>query len=139
MGRGGYNGGDPSVNDPKVDDSYISLSSSTRLSLLRDSQIVQSGVGLKNERGGIQHEFGYIIKTELVDPAQQSKGISRLFDFRKRRRGPRTKSSYTWVAASALLVDAHDIAREYHSKNPEAPKPYWFDQEVEAAGRPKNG
>jgi hypothetical protein len=74
MGRGGYNGGDPSVSAPKTNRTYIwATNDSLDLELLGKSYIAQSGEKLENEEGGVQGEFGYILRP--VNEAKQSKSV----------------------------------------------------------------
>jgi hypothetical protein len=128
MGRGGYNGGDPAVNDPKEDNSYIGSAGGTPgFKIPRGFRILKSGEHLKNERGGIQPEFGYLITVEVENHPQKPKGSSRILSAHKRRKGKKSVQSHGWVAASALIRDAPDQVRKYHLQNPEAPKPYGFE------------
>jgi hypothetical protein len=66
MGRSGYNGGDPGGRRrPKTDNVHIfATTAALDHSVLQKSRIVQSGEGLRNEDGGIQEEFGYILRLE---------------------------------------------------------------------------
>lgn len=128
MGRGGYNGGDPAVNDPKEDKSYIgSTGESPGFKIPQNFRILKSGDHLKNERGGIQPEFGYLITVEIENKTQESKGSSKLHKFHKRRKGEKSQQPYAWVPASTLMRDAPEQAVKFHLQHPEAPKPYGFE------------
>ncbi|KAF2106261.1 hypothetical protein BDV96DRAFT_607490 [Lophiotrema nucula] len=121
MGRGGYNGGDPTVKEPKVDNFYIiSPGESTSLKLSTTSQILECGFNLKNEKGGIQPEFGYIVRAKPAKQKQKPGGISYIVS---RYKWKRAKQSNRWVAASVLLANAGPLVHEYHRHKPEAPKP----------------
>lgn len=126
MGRGGYNGGDPAVNEPKADTSHIYTEGSQEFEISPKSRILRSGENLENERGGIQPEFGYIIETKSTKQGQRSKGIWKNLTFYRRRKGDDLTGPFKWIAASTLLKEAPELAQKYHLQYPGAAKPYGF-------------
>jgi hypothetical protein len=89
MGRGGYNGGDPSVSAPKTNRTYIwATNDSLDLELLGKSYIAQSGENLENEEGGVQGEFGYILRP--VNEAKQSKSAWAKLHSRRSKKSKKT-------------------------------------------------
>jgi hypothetical protein len=130
MGRGGYNGGSPAVTSPKKDNVYIFESEGRVVEIFQTSQILEAGLGLRNELGGVQAEFGYII---VAATAEDAPSIPSLWLFLRRQqkreeKGKKGKEKipYRWIAASTLLKHAPELARKYHQEYPTAQKPHGF-------------
>jgi hypothetical protein len=143
MGRGGYNGGGPSVNEPKSDNTYIFTGSGNLdANLLGCSLILKAGQGLKNEHGAVQREFGYIIEVGPTKTSEHSpkislvkKVIAAIWVTRKAR--AESNSDIRWVAASELLdtvPKGTDLVSNYHSKYPNAPQPWGYKQKAHSSG-----
>lgn len=134
MGRGGYNGGTPTVNNPKENTVYVFPFRESHLEIPKDSQILKAGECLQNPRGGVQPEFGYIIGTVVANAKQEapSKLTSKIKRTKKVTKDTK-EIPYRWIAASGLLEHAPELARNYHLKHPTEPKPYGFDDKVTAA------
>jgi hypothetical protein len=133
MGRGGYNGGGPSVQAPQDDDLYI-FPDLHKDRLSDRSRIVQAGKNLKNEGGGVQHEFGYLLSvtTDATEEPAKVRLVSRLFCISRTSKPNQLKSDLRWIAASELLSRApegRELAHDYHRKNPKSPRPFGLGSE----------
>jgi hypothetical protein len=135
MGRSGYNGGDPGGRRrPKKDNVHIFAAEATLdRNVLQKSRIVQSGEGLRNEDGGIQEEFGYILRLKESEEGLKVEEKQKLNKLKAVLRGKRKEASglLTWIAASELLNQAPEgteLARTYHLEHPDAPQPWGFKQ-----------
>lgn len=139
MGRGGYNGGSSSLNSPKKEKIIVFPTDST-LQDLQLATILESGCNLTNELGGIQPEFGYLIR-KTKEPTQGiveagNKDKKRLSDIVSFKKGKRKKSgkknrptvSAVWIAGSTLLETCPELVRIYHSENPVAARPYGYSE-----------
>lgn len=140
MGRGGYNGGGPSVEEPQDDNLYI-FPDVHRKTLLQRSRIVQAGENLKNEGGGVQHEFGYLLRVSTNATAQSEEAslFSRIFCRVRSTTRRSLQKDIRWIAASDLLSrtpEGTTLARDYHLSNPKAPRPWGFKCENANAGCP---
>jgi hypothetical protein len=134
MGRGGYNGGGPSVKEPKANNVYLfSREQTIAPELLTRSHIVKAGESLANEKGGVQHEFGYVLEiagssTKPVKP--RSRWIELLCAL-KLFKAKQPERHLKWIAASNLLNTppmGPELARKFHIEYPEAPRPWGFEQ-----------
>jgi hypothetical protein len=133
MGRGGYNGGSPVLNNPKEDSVYILPLHEAHFEIPNNFQILKAGEGLRTVQGGIQAEFGYIIgtKAENAKLDADSKLTPQSFTLCtlrcKKSKKSKSKPAYRWIAASVLLEHAPGLVQEYHLQHPTAPKPYGFN------------
>jgi hypothetical protein len=135
MGRSGYNGGDPGGRRrPKTDNVHIfATTAALDHSVLQKSRIVQSGEGLRNEDGGIQEEFGYVLRLEESEEGLKVEEKQKLHKLKSVLRGKRKESASLsiWIVASELLNQAPEgteLARKYHLEHPDAPQPWGFKQ-----------
>jgi hypothetical protein len=137
MGRGGYNGGGPTVNEPKTDKLCIfTRSGDLDISMLRSSLITNAGQGLKNEHGAVQQEFGYIIdvrRTSIDKHSPKINIVQRIIAVitRTKKADIDGGTDIRWMAASQLLNKAPegtDLIRNYQSRYPKAPRPWGFDK-----------
>ena len=136
MGRGGYNGGEPSVVEPKWDQvlgSDFSLAELQRFARPPTRiEILNVWCGLSNNRNSMQPEFGYRVKfvvgnTNTRNHSTQKSLTRRVF--RKRSKGGNDIS--TWVLASFLIRLAPDLVSEYHRNTPKKPKPHGLETAME--------
>ena len=135
MGRGGYNGGEPSVLEPKEDEvlgSDFSLAELQRFAQPpRRIEILNAGCGLFNNGNSMQPEFGYRVKFVLgsgtVGKHSTQKSLTKRV-FRKRSKG--FKDISTWVPASFLIRLAPDLVIGYHRNTPNKPRPYGLETAI---------
>ena len=137
MGRGGYNGGSPSVTAPKLD--QVLINDLSKIKFTEKSWIFSVGCGLQNEEGGVQPEFGYIVSLSpeeetpkasvLVNliPKKNNKRVQKKKKLTNKKSKKSTLPDHKWVPASYLLEHAPELAKGYHLANPDAPKPYGLE------------
>jgi len=151
MGRGGFNGGSAAVQEPRTDTVYYftaqeSIDDVTQapleVEILKRARIVLSGERLKNEKGGVQHEFGYVLEITYPEPEQKepTKGLSKLVRAVLSSKKAQPNYYNRWVAASTLLDESpegREFVRKYHLDRPEESRPWGFDRIT--AGTFRNG
>lgn len=123
------------MSAPKSDNVYVFAAQKLDAETLKRAHIVQSGENIKNERGGVQSEFGYLLK--IIDPttgeAQQSKGFLRILRTLRSYKQAQPKYHTKWIAASDLLdgiSEGCELVRRYHLEHPGTPRPWGFDIKI---------